>query len=78
MNRAAAIQKASEFLSSAWGKNAEPESATLIERADGRRYWSIVYRQEAFFPEKAAAGVVIDGPYVLNVDDASGEVSVVG
>ena len=73
-----AIRKAAEFTLVAMGKTAEPESAIFVERPDGRRYWSIVYRQEAFHPEETAAGVVMDGPYVLRVDDASGEVSVLG
>ncbi|TWT65162.1 hypothetical protein Pla123a_49260 [Posidoniimonas polymericola] len=78
MNQADAIQKASEFTLKAMGRSVEPESATIVERPDGRRYWSIAYRQEAFLPDEAAAGAVMDGPYVLRVDDASGEVSVLG
>lgn len=78
MNQVEAIKKAAEFTLEAMGKSAEPESIGFVERPDGRRYWSIVYRQEAFHPEEAAAGAVMDGPYVLRVDDTSGEVSVLG
>lgn len=78
VNQADAIQRASEFTLAAIGRSVAPESATFLEHPDGRRYWSIVYRQEAFRPEDAAAGAVMDGPYVLRVDDSSGEVSVLG
>jgi hypothetical protein len=78
MNQADAVQRASKFTLEAMGKSEKPESVTIVERPDGRRYWSIVYRQDVFFPEEAAAGAVMDGPYVLRVDDATGEVSVLG
>jgi hypothetical protein len=78
MNKTDAIEKATAFVRQHTGADPEPESATIVERPDGRRYWSVVYRQEAFFPEKAAEGVIMDGPYVLRVDDNSGEVSVLG
>lgn len=74
MTQADAIRRAAEFI----GKSVKPESATFYDRHDGRRYWSIVYRMEAFLPDEEAKGVCIDGPYVLHVDDVTGEVSVLG
>lgn len=75
MNKFDAIKKATEFLRQHTGVTPEPESAAIIKRPD-RRYWSVVYRQEAFFPEKTADGVIMDGPYVLRVDDNTGDVVV--
>jgi hypothetical protein len=78
MNQAEAIGIAAAFVMENVGVNAEPESARLIERPGGRRYWSVVYKAEVLSPAEAARGATIDGPYVLRFDDVSGEVSVLG
>ena len=78
MNQAEAMGRAAAFVIENVGVNAEPESARLIERPGGRRYWSVVYKSEVLSPAEAARGATIDGPYVLRVDDVSGEVSVLG
>ena len=78
MTHAEAIAKARAFVSEHVGVDAEPASARLLERAGRPPYWSVVYMPDVLHPEEAARGVTIDGPYVLHVDDASGEVSVLG
>lgn len=78
MNQTEAIKRATAFVLENIGVEADPESARLVDRPGGRRYWSIVYRPEVLLPSEAARGATIDGPYVLRVDDASGEVSVLG
>lgn len=78
MTQADAISKAKEFVLRHVGIEADPASVRLMERRGGARYWSIVYMPEAFFPQEAAIGARIDGPYVLQIDDSSGEVCVLG
>jgi hypothetical protein len=78
MNQVEAIGKAKAFVSEHTGVDADPRSASLIRRSGLPSYWSIVYPAELFFPKDAAKGARVDGPYVIHVDDTSGEVSVLG
>ena len=78
MNQIEAIGRATAFVLENIGVEADPDSARLVDRPGGRRYWSVVYKPEALQPSEAARGATIDGPYVLRVDDASGVVSVLG
>jgi hypothetical protein len=78
MNIIEAIEKASAFVRDRTGVNGSPEFARLVERPGKPRSWWIVYRAELFFPDEVKSGAVIDGgEYVVRVDDASGDVSVV-
>lgn len=76
MNQLEAIEQARTFVLKHTGVNASPGSARLIERPGIPSYWSIVYAAELFFPKDAAKGATVDGPYVIHVDNATGEVSV--
>jgi hypothetical protein len=78
MTQGEAITRARAFVSEHVGVDADPASARLMERAGKPPYWSIVYMPDVLHPEEADRGVTIDGPYVLHVDDATGEVSVLG
>ena len=78
MNQTEAIARATAFILETIGVEAGPDSARLVDRPGGRRYWSIVYKPEVLQPSEAARGATIDGPYVLRGDDASGVVSVLG
>lgn len=78
MNREQAITRAKAFVLQHVGVDAEPASARLLERPGELPYWSIVFMPDVLHPEETARGEVIDGPYVLHVDDVSGEVSVLG
>jgi hypothetical protein len=78
MTQAEAIGRAKAFVSEHLGVDVEPASARLLERAGKPPYWSIVYMPDALHPEETAHGITIDGPYVLHVVDATGEVSVLG
>jgi hypothetical protein len=78
MTQAEAVEKASAFLLLHMGRSPEPLSITLSGIGSGPRRWNAVYRQESFLPEEANRGVIMDGPYVLRIDDATGEVSVQG
>jgi hypothetical protein len=78
MKQDQAIAMAKAFVAKHTGVIADPESARLIQRPGIPGYWSIVYAAGLFFPEDAAKGAVIDGPYVVRVDDVTGEVSVLG
>jgi hypothetical protein len=76
MTQEEAVEKASAFLLLKIGRSPEPQSITLSGMGSGSQHWNVVYRQESFFPEQADQGVVMDGPYVLRIDDATCEVSV--
>ena len=78
MNQDQAVAKAKSFVAKHTGVNADPESARLIQRPGMPGYWSVVYAAKLFFPTDAAKGATIDGPYVVRVDDVTGEVSVLG
>jgi len=78
MTQVEAITRARAFVSEHVGVNADPASARLMERAGKPPYWSIVYMPDVLHAEEADSGVTIDGPYVLYVDDATGEDSVLG
>jgi|GEM_PF-2608232 len=78
MTRVEAITRARAFVSEHVGVDADPASARFMERARKPSYWSIVYMPDVLHPEEAESGVTIDGPYILHVDDATGEVSVLG
>jgi hypothetical protein len=78
MNREEAISKARAFVLEHIGVEAEAASARLLTRAGVPPYWAVVYMPDVICPADANRGAVIDGPYVLRVDDASGEVSVLG
>ena len=78
MSREEAILKAKAFVLEHVGVEAEAASVRLMTRPGVPSYWSVVYMPEAICPAETARGAVIDGPYVLHVDDASGVVSVSG
>ena len=78
MSEADAVTKAKQFVLKHTGIDAEPQSTRLIHRPDGRKYWSVVYSAELFFSRDTERGATVDGPYALRVDDATGEVSVLG
>lgn len=78
MNEAEAVQFAMAFVEKHLGKEAYPDSVRFRESGNGCDYWSVVYMPERFFAKEAASGATIDGPYVLHVDDMTGDVKVIG
>ena len=78
MDQKEAIQRAIEFAFEQTGVRTDPDTAKLLTSVDGRRYWSIVFKQEPFFSQEEATEATADGPWVLRVGDATGEVSILG
>lgn len=78
MTEADAVNYAMDFVKKHTGIVQRPSSVRYIERGGGRRYWSVTYMPDVFFAAEAASGSTIDGPYVLHVDDKTGQVVVLG
>lgn len=76
MNQSEVIKKVRAFVSEHTDVDADPEVAELVTRPGTPPYWWISYPAALFFPKEAAAGCTIDGPYILSVDDESGEITV--
>jgi hypothetical protein len=71
------IQKANAFVFQNTGVEGDPDFVRLIENPGKHRSWRLVYKADLFFPQEAKRGAVIDdGEYVVSVDEASGDVSV--
>lgn len=79
MNQMEATAKARAFVLANTGIDAEPDSMRLVENPGGSRTWTAFYSAAHFFPEVAAGRATVDGgEYIVDVDDATGEVSVFG
>jgi hypothetical protein len=77
MDAEQAIARANQFVRARTGREPIPSAARLTRRAGGAA-WSVTYEVGQFFPLDAAHGATIDGPYVIVVDDSTGEASVLG
>jgi hypothetical protein len=77
MTREEAVAAANKWVREKNGVAAIPFGADLIEKR-GRRRWSVAYDTAQFFHTHSQKPAVVDGPYIVVVDDATGEVSVLG
>ncbi len=80
MTREQAIACANNWVSEHNGACIPPAAAEVSE-ATGVRRWKVVYDTAALMRARGADlpfGTVVDGPYVVVVDDTTAEVSVLG
>jgi hypothetical protein len=80
MTREQAITRANEWVAATNGACVVPAAAELSELAGARR-WKVWYDTAALMRacgEDLPAGTVVDGPYIVVVDDTTAEVSVLG
>jgi hypothetical protein len=79
MNRLEATAKARAFVLANTGVDADPDSMWLIEGPADVRSWRAFYSAAHFFPEVADGRATVDGgEYIVEVDDATGDVSMFG
>jgi hypothetical protein len=77
MSEVEAIERANRYVLAHRQVVAEPVEVHCIRGEGAPASWWISYGTGIDFPVETAAGATIDdGAYVLKVDDASGEVSV--
>ena len=72
------IQRANAFVLAKRGVQGEPDEVRLFRKPGKPRTWGVMYHFSVFYPEVARDGGVVDGgEYILNVEDQTGEVTVV-
>jgi hypothetical protein len=77
MTKHEAITKANEYTHEQHQVDAQPVEVHFVSRSGERPYWWVSYGTAIYHPVETAAGCTIDGgDYILKVDDATEEVTV--
>jgi hypothetical protein len=79
MTQSEATARARAFVFANTGVDADPDLVRLIEEPVAVRSWRVFYSAAHFFPEVADGRATVDGgEYIVDVDDATGRVTVFG
>ena len=74
-----AIARANAYFLTNGGECPEPSLAHLVKKPGKIRYWIVLYPAHAVRPRLFGPDDIVDGgEYILQIDDHSGEVSVMG
>lgn len=81
MTQEQVIHRANEWVQNQNGACVAPVDVRISKPGDGQRSWTIIYDTAELMRACGAnfsTGTVVDGPYVVVVDDVTAEVTVLG